>query len=647
MVLVFCSGAAGLAYEISWSRQLGLAFGHTARAAAIVLAAYFAGMALGYAIAGRISARLRRPLAGFAVAEVLAGLWAFAVPAWLVVAPAAIDDALVRVLVAVLVLLPGTTALGASLPFVAQAIGATRNVAKVYSANLAGAVLGVVGSVAMLAPVGVVATSWVAASVSITVGAAAWALQAWSQNRPSRRRPRTHRLYGGQQRLDPRRRGIRARHPGRAGALHAAVLPGLPQQHVHVRRDPRGRVAVPVPRVALRGVGHATGSTRGDWCSGRRCSRRRGFRCRSTGSCAWRAWTTSRAGRRSSHTSWGRRRSVAAVIVVPMLAMGIILPLAWRLAGADHQPGRVVGRLTTANTLAAAAGAILASFVLLPALDLWWSFTAIASAYLLLAVVAVATRPTTPALGRRDRRRSGGSPWLEPRVLQLRWGAPRRAPRAAVRRCLRLDRRHPQCHRKRPLPPAEHPLHPGLAQLDLEVAPPGASTPAAPPRSQAGRVHRAGDGGHGERRPRPPRSGARDGDGVWSQRSSTPPGCSATRTPGFSDDPRVELVVGDGRNVLGAQSRRYDVIIADLFVPWESKTGYLYTVEHYVSVRDRLGDGGIFLSVDRGVAGGWRASWTSSRRACSLSSSTCRSGSCRDGTSARYLVWSASTERTP
>ena len=59
--------------------------------------------------------------------------------------------------------------------------------------------------------------------------------------------------------------------------------------------------------------------------------------------------------------------------------------------------------------------------------------------------------------------------------------------------------------------------------------------------------------------------------------------------------------IGDGRNVLGAASERYDVIVSDLFVPWESKTGYLYTVEHFRAVRARLAEGGLFCQ--------WLAGW--------------------------------------
>ena len=46
--IFFLSGAAALIYEISWSRQIGLVLGQTAHAAAVVLSAYFAGLAFGY-----------------------------------------------------------------------------------------------------------------------------------------------------------------------------------------------------------------------------------------------------------------------------------------------------------------------------------------------------------------------------------------------------------------------------------------------------------------------------------------------------------------------------------------------------------------------------------------------------------------------
>ena len=51
------------------------------------------------------------------------------------------------------------------------------------------------------------------------------------------------------------------------------------------------------------------------------------------------------------------------------------------------------------------------------------------------------------------------------------------------------------------------------------------------------------------------------------------------------DDPRVTVVVDDARHYLARTDLRFDVIVSDLFVPWESRTGYLYTVEHYRAAR--------------------------------------------------------------
>jgi spermidine synthase len=53
------------------------------------------------------------------------------------------------------------------------------------------------------------------------------------------------------------------------------------------------------------------------------------------------------------------------------------------------------------------------------------------------------------------------------------------------------------------------------------------------------------------------------------------------------DDPRVHLVVDDGRSYV-PHAETFDVVVADLFVPWHSHAGYLYTVEHYREVRAQL-----------------------------------------------------------
>jgi spermidine synthase len=63
---------------------------------------------------------------------------------------------------------------------------------------------------------------------------------------------------------------------------------------------------------------------------------------------------------------------------------------------------------------------------------------------------------------------------------------------------------------------------------------------------------------------------------------------------GLFEDPRVRLVVDDGRHVLRHAQTRYDVVVGDLFFPWQPGTAYLYTREHLESVKAKLAPGGHF-----------------------------------------------------
>lgn len=66
-------------------------------------------------------------------------------------------------------------------------------------------------------------------------------------------------------------------------------------------------------------------------------------------------------------------------------------------------------------------------------------------------------------------------------------------------------------------------------------------------------------------------------------------------TGGLFEDPRAEVVIEDGRHYLMATDERFDMVNADLFVPFRSGAGSLYTVEHFESCRERLNPGGVFV----------------------------------------------------
>src|SRR4051812_20330739 len=141
--LFLLSGVAGLVYEVSWSRQVGVALGHTAQAAALVLAAYFAGMAAGQFLGGALARRLP-PLVGYGVAELLAAAWSCLVPALL--------GRTTEPLWCFLILLPATVPLGATLPFVAECLAQAgrRGVVMAYALNAAGGLAGVIAASAFL-----------------------------------------------------------------------------------------------------------------------------------------------------------------------------------------------------------------------------------------------------------------------------------------------------------------------------------------------------------------------------------------------------------------------------------------------------------------------------------------------------------------
>lgn len=194
LVCFFASGATGLIYEIVWTRMLGLIFGNTIHAITTVLAAFFAGLALGSALFGRISDRWRRPLALYALLEIGIGLSCLALPLLF----AAVErlalpfyqgtrdqpllySLLLFILVFALLLIP-TTLMGGSLPalsrhFIRRLGDVGDRLGGLYAVNTFGAVLGAAGAGFLLLPIlGVARTIAAAATLNIGIGVLTWTL---------------------------------------------------------------------------------------------------------------------------------------------------------------------------------------------------------------------------------------------------------------------------------------------------------------------------------------------------------------------------------------------------------------------------------------------------------------------------------------
>ncbi|HYO95888.1 MAG TPA: fused MFS/spermidine synthase, partial [Polyangiaceae bacterium] len=132
--LFVVSGATGLVDQLCFSKYLGYIVGSTAYAVSAVLAAFMTGLALGAHWGGKLSARIRRPLVAYgwlelvvAVAVALTPLGFRALtPFYASLAESAPESlatlTVLRWLVALLLVIVPTTAMGATLPFLSRGI---------------------------------------------------------------------------------------------------------------------------------------------------------------------------------------------------------------------------------------------------------------------------------------------------------------------------------------------------------------------------------------------------------------------------------------------------------------------------------------------------------------------------------------------
>jgi spermidine synthase len=184
----FFSGTAGLVYQVAWSKSLGLIFGHTAYAVATVLAVFMGGLAAGSAWIGRWSESKARPLALYGWIELgvaatgavsLAGL-AGVRTAYVAAYPLAAGNSAVllalRFIGAALVLFLPTFLMGGTLPVLVRGLsrgkgGLGQRLARLYWVNTAGAVAGTFAAGFLFLPVlGLRLTVAVAVGLNILAG---------------------------------------------------------------------------------------------------------------------------------------------------------------------------------------------------------------------------------------------------------------------------------------------------------------------------------------------------------------------------------------------------------------------------------------------------------------------------------------------
>ena len=216
----FASGASALIFETLWFRQAGLAFGNSIWASSLVLSAFMAGLALGNALAARVGPRLANPVRAYAYAEAAIALTGVALVYVFPVLGAALAPVFrplldqpwllnpLRLLVAFVLLLIPSTAMGITLPLLTKALlrdeaGFGRVLGWLYGWNTLGAMLGVlIGEAYLIGVLGVRGTAIAAGGLNLVAAALAGLL--------SVRGP------GSTTRLEPSRRGPGERFPSRS-----------------------------------------------------------------------------------------------------------------------------------------------------------------------------------------------------------------------------------------------------------------------------------------------------------------------------------------------------------------------------------------------------------------------------------------------
>ena len=185
--LFLASGAAGLIYQVVWSRELVLVFGNTTQAISTIVIAVMLGLGLGGFAGGRVARRSPYPLRWYALCELLVAGFALLLPlAFSVIAEvyrtaytaASLSElTVVRLGLALVAVAPATFLMGMTLPLLTQFLvhdtdqtGA--QLAELYTVNTLGAVLGtLIAGFLAIELLGLTGTSYLAVLLNVVAGA--------------------------------------------------------------------------------------------------------------------------------------------------------------------------------------------------------------------------------------------------------------------------------------------------------------------------------------------------------------------------------------------------------------------------------------------------------------------------------------------
>ena len=619
-LLFFMSGAAALIYEVLWMRELSLLFGNSAQAAASVLAAFFAGLAMGNRYWGVRASNMRNPLKTYAWLEVaIAGgallyfliLGAYnALYGWLfdVLYDVQFLFLALKFTAAFLLLFPATFFMGGTLPIMTQFLVRNRGnlgtkASQLYAINTIGAATGAF-AVGFLLPqrIGYHWSYGVALGCTLFTAAGA-AIMARKNRLASIAAPET-------KKKEPKGSGKWSM------ATTTAIASGLTTMMLQVlwirmfaqvlHNSVYTFSAILVTFLVALAIG---GVLAGLLARGRFSQESVTVWLLSLGAVLaaaspliFFALTDGSRYLGGDESFWSYLAMVFArimlVVGLPVSVMGAVFPYLFKLVEAKKgSPGELVGRLVTMNILGGIAGSLLGGFFVLSFLGLWSGIRLAAGLYLLtaFAIVVFSAEKTSPW--------AKAAPFLGFLLLitlldsnrlpvvtvdpikkgenLLKVWEDSSGTVAVIRRKGHLATKlnnwytlgstgdlvtqQVQTH----LPMLLHPSPKEVFYLGMGTGITAGSALDYP-------VERV----------------------VVAELAAAVIAASQEffepYTNGLFKDKRVRIAAEDGRNYIRGTHESFDLIISDLFIPWKAGTGSLYSLEHYQQALEKLKPGGLY-----------------------------------------------------
>lgn len=636
LVLLLLSGMAGLMYQVLWMKQLGLLFGNTAAAASTTLAAFFAGLAVGSWYFGTHANRWSRPLRLYAMLEAGIAITAlvyfgllelfYAMYPWFHhTIPGDAGSLVLKLIMALLLIFPPAFFMGGTLPALGQHLIRSRQVfgktaSLLYGVNTFGAAAGVIVAVFVFVPaMGFRLTYSLAMFISLGVALVSWVLSRQGEPLPvSSPAPDT---------TAPRDDEASSKHGLGPLAIHVlCFLSGfcvLALEVLWTRMFAQIHSNSVYAFAVMLGV-VLTGLAIGAWLASG-LARTKLPASATLGLLMTLGGVALLLGPKMFMLATNDMQPMSALegwlphvarmfgigvggVGLVVVVLGMVFPFIMKVEERyAAEPGRALGGLLASNTAGSILGAVVCGFVMLPMLGMWGTLRVIAVLYL-LAVFAVVRgwRPEANAC----RLVAGLSLVLLFTVLD-----PTRLPTAVPPVSTSGTSRVVETFEGSDGTVAVVENDRGAIAITYNSGYTLGSTAAYQDQIQQSTIPLyifpetksifylglgtgiSAGAALSPEFPNVERIVATElvPQVITAARKYITDHRGRDLTNGLFTDPRVTILAEDGRHYLRVTDQTYDMINADLFLPYRRGAGSLYSLDHYLTARTRLNPGGVYV----------------------------------------------------